>query len=103
MVSHDRDFLAIDAEWRAEGKVHVIAEMYIYANATIEQVMAQYDLSAAEVHAAIAYYDDHQSQFEAEERALQALIDQARVSSETRLVQLRARAEEIGRNKAIES
>lgn len=41
-------------------KAEMVARMYVGTSYSIEDVMAHYDLSAAEVHAAIAYYYDNQ-------------------------------------------
>ncbi len=79
-------------------KVRMIAGMVIEAGATIQQVMDHYHLSPAEVHAALAYYYDHQAEYEAEDRALQPLIEQVQAESEVRLTRLRARLESIKRN-----
>ena len=76
-------------------KVRVVVGMYVHAGATIEQVMTQYSLSAAEVHAALAYYYDHQAAFEAEDRALQPTLDRLAAETDTQLEQLRARRDEL--------
>jgi uncharacterized protein (DUF433 family) len=72
-------------------KVRMVAGMYLKAGATIEQVMEQYDLSRAEVHAALAYYYDNQAAFEQEED-LVPLIEEARQASAARLERMRAKA-----------
>jgi uncharacterized protein (DUF433 family) len=72
-------------------KVRVVAGMYVHAGATVEQVMEHYSLSAAEVHAALAYYYDHQEAFEAEDRALQPVLEQLASATDTQLEQMRAR------------
>lgn len=50
----------------------VISRLIHGTGATIEEVMAQYNLSRAEVHAVLAYYYDHKDEvdrfFEAEDR-----------------------------------
>ena len=83
-------------------KVRMVAGMYVHAGATIEQVMEQYNLSAAEVHAALAYYYDHQTEYEAEDRALQPLIDQIKDESEARLTQIKARMAAIKQERGEE-
>lgn len=75
-------------------KVKMVAGMYIKAGASIEAIMEQYNLTAAEVHAALAYYYDNQAMFEQEERAKQPLIDAAREESEKRLARMRAQSDE---------
>ena len=46
-------------------KAEMIARMYVGTSYSIEDVMAHYDLTAAEVHAAIAYYYDNQTALDA--------------------------------------
>jgi uncharacterized protein (DUF433 family) len=46
-------------------KAEMIARMYVGTDYSIEDVMEQYNLSAAEVHAAIAYYYDNQEELDA--------------------------------------
>jgi uncharacterized protein (DUF433 family) len=52
-----------EGQARIEGKEHLkaemVARMYVDGHATIEAVMEHYGLTAAEVHAAIAYYYDN--------------------------------------------
>lgn len=58
-------------------KAKIVARMYIWENQSIEQVMEHYDLSASEVHSAIAYYYDNQEPLDAEyEQALAKVHDQ---------------------------
>jgi uncharacterized protein (DUF433 family) len=58
-----------DGEARIEGKEHLkaemVARMYVDGDYTIEDVAAHYRLTAAEVHAAIAYYYDNQAALDA--------------------------------------
>lgn len=74
-------------------KVRMVAEMYARAGASIEQIMAQYNLSASEVHSALAYYYDHEAEFEAEHISAEPLMAEARQKSEARLAAIRSRAE----------
>jgi len=46
-------------------KAEMVARMYIGTDYSIEDVMDHYGLSAAEVHAAIAYYYDNQDALDA--------------------------------------
>jgi uncharacterized protein (DUF433 family) len=46
-------------------KAEMVARMYVGTDYTIEEVMEQYNLSASEVHAAIAYYYDNQEYLDA--------------------------------------
>jgi uncharacterized protein (DUF433 family) len=42
-------------------KVHMVISMLIRAGASVDEVMEQYQLTPAEIHAALAYYYDNQS------------------------------------------
>ena len=59
-----------DGQARIKGKVHLKAEMVarmcVDGDYTVEDVMAHYGLTAAEVHATIAYYYDNQAELDAE-------------------------------------
>ncbi len=72
----------------------VISRLIHGTGATVEEVMEQYNLSRAEVHAVIAYYHDHQEAidhfFEAEERFAREHIP----SLEDLKARLRARTED---------
>ncbi|MEQ8672097.1 MAG: DUF433 domain-containing protein [Aggregatilineales bacterium] len=46
-------------------KAEVVARMYVNGKASIEEVMAQYGLSRAQVHAALAYYFENQAVLDA--------------------------------------
>ena len=54
-----------DGQARISGKEHIkaemVARMYVGTDYSIEDVMAQYNLTAAGVHATIAYYYDNQA------------------------------------------
>ena len=49
-------------------KAEMVARMFVGTDYTIEDVMEQYNLSAAEVHSAIAYYYDNQEELDARHR-----------------------------------
>jgi hypothetical protein len=72
----------------------MVAGMVLQAGATIEQVAEHYNLTYAEVHAALAYYYDNQAAFERENRDIQPLIDQAKRETQIRLEQKRKKAGE---------
>lgn len=72
-------------------KVKMVANMYLKAGATIEQIMEQYDLTPAEVHAALAYYYDHQADFEAEEQRIAPLVKAAEAETAQKLARMLAR------------
>lgn len=58
-----------DGEGRIAGKEHLkaemVARMVVDGDSPIEVVMSQYDLTASEVHAALAYYYDNQPELDA--------------------------------------
>lgn len=58
-----------EGQARIEGKEHLkaemVARMYVDGDYTIEEVMTHYGLSAAEVHAALAYFYDNQEALDA--------------------------------------
>ena len=50
-------------------KAEMVARMYIGTDYSIEDVMGHYNLSAAEVHAALAYYYDNRAALDAQHNA----------------------------------
>ncbi len=65
LINH---IIFVDGEARISSKPHLkaemVARMYSDGQHTIEAVMEQYGLSAAEVHSALAYYYDHQEELD---------------------------------------
>lgn len=47
-------------------KAEMVARMYVDGDTSVEDVMAHYDLTTAEVHAALVYYYDNQAQLDTE-------------------------------------
>ncbi len=47
-------------------KAKMVARMYIWEHAAIEDIMEQYNLAPAEVHSAITYYYDNQDALDSE-------------------------------------
>ncbi len=79
VVSH---IVIRDGQARIEGKEHLkaemVARMYVNGDASVEDVMAYYGLTAAEVHAALAYYYDNQAELDAAaERVLTEIRENA--------------------------
>ena len=66
VVNH---IVMIDGQARIAGKQHLkaemVARMYVDGDVSIDEVMAHYGLSAAEIHAALAYYYDNQAELDA--------------------------------------
>jgi uncharacterized protein (DUF433 family) len=58
-------------------KVAIIAQKYITAGETAEDIATHYGLVPADVHAALVYYYDNRPYFEQREHELQPLIDEA--------------------------
>ncbi len=76
-------------------KVKMVAGMYLKAGATIEAIMEQYSLTAAEVHSALAYYYDHQVIFDEEDRQIQPMLEEAQAHSEDQLARMRENAKKL--------
>jgi uncharacterized protein (DUF433 family) len=63
---------------RGHLKARMVARKYIWEGQSVQSIMDHYQLSAAQVHAAIAYYYDNQAELDAEyERTVTAYRDQA--------------------------
>ena len=73
-----------DGEARIEGKEYLkaemVARMYVDGESSIEEVMAHYGLTAAEVHAALAYYYDNRAELDA---ATAQVLDEIRANAMT--------------------
>src|SRR6266513_897113 len=54
---------------------------------TVDEVCAEYDLSLAEVHAALAYYFDHQTEIDRHSKETDAFVKALRDSSPSNLAQ----------------
>jgi len=68
--SEIQDYITFkDGTARVVGKEHlkaeVVARMHTGGNASIEEVMEHYDLTRAQVHAVLAYYDENQAELDA--------------------------------------
>ena len=79
IVNH---IIMIDDQARIRRKPHLkakmVARMFIWEHQPIEIIIEQYELTASEVHSAIAYYYDNQEALDAEyERAISEIDDQA--------------------------
>jgi uncharacterized protein (DUF433 family) len=72
-------------------KAKLVASMYVKGGATIEEIMDQYDITRAEVHAALAYYYDHQDAIEESFREAEAYAREHGISAGERLAQIHAR------------
>ncbi len=72
-------------------KAKLVAAMVVKAGANIDETMEQYDLSRSEVHAALAYYYDHQEAIEQSFREAETYVKQVGISADEHIAQLRAR------------
>ena len=64
-------------------KVTMIAQKHYLAQESIEAIAEHYSISAADVHAALAYYHDNHAEFERQAHERQPLIEAARRRSDT--------------------
>lgn len=78
---------------RAHGqlKAEMVARMHTDEGCSIQEVMAHYQLTAAEVHACLTYYYDNQAILDAEERKVRAEIKANAIKGSQQLQKLRAR------------
>ena len=72
-------------------KAKMVARMHLWEGKSIEEVAAHYDLSAAEVHAALAFYYDNQTELDAEYEENMQLLKQVGTSSEEFRARIEAR------------
>jgi uncharacterized protein (DUF433 family) len=79
-------------------KVKMIVNMHLRGGASIEAVMEQYDLSASEVYAALAYYHDNQAEFDHQYQEDQTLLIQLGIPSDELLARLRSTASSTENN-----
>lgn len=79
---------------RGHMKAKMVARMYLWEKATIEEVMEQYELTAAEVHAAIAFYYDNQEELDAEYAESMELLKEVGTSLEEFKAKIAARQQQ---------
>ena len=65
--------------------VEDIAIWHLRLGKTVDEICAEYDLSLAEVHAALAYYYDHQAEIERQINEGDAFLKALRDSSPSKL------------------
>ena len=73
-------------------KVHDIVGMYVLGTSTIDWIVENFELSPAQIHAALAYYYDHQEQIDQEIADDEALTREVGTPIEDALARMRARA-----------
>lgn len=72
-------------------KAEMVARMHTDEGCSIEEVMEHYRLTAAEVHACLAYYYDNQAVLDAEEASVRAEVKVNAIKGSEQLEKLRAR------------
>ncbi|GIK65139.1 MAG: hypothetical protein BroJett018_29330 [Chloroflexota bacterium] len=71
--------------------VHEIASMVAIGGSPVEWVVENFDLTPAEIHAALSYYYDHQEQIDREIREADEYVEQHAIDAREHLAKLRAR------------
>jgi uncharacterized protein (DUF433 family) len=75
-------------------KAEMVARMYIGTDYSIEDVMDHYNLSAAEVHAALAYYYDNRAALDAQHNEAVAWAKANAMTLEKTRAEIASRREE---------
>jgi uncharacterized protein (DUF433 family) len=90
----DRDIVATPGTFGGKARiagrrisVEDIAIWHLKLGKTADEICAEYDLSLAEVHAALAYYYDHQADIERDINEGDAFLKALRNSSPSKLAQ----------------
>jgi uncharacterized protein (DUF433 family) len=78
-------------------KVRMIAQKHLTAGESVEAIAEHYDITVADVYAALAYYYDNRASFEQHERELQPLIDEAQRYSDDLNAKIRQRLQQHNR------
>lgn len=71
--------------------VHEIAAMVAIGGSSVEWVVENFDLTPAQIHAALSYYYDHQEQIDREIREADEYVRQHAIDAQTHLAEMRAR------------
>lgn len=72
--------------------VHDIADLHVHLNVPVEEIARGYDLTLAEIYAALSYYYDHRDEIEAIIRENRSRAHA--IQDDERMAQLRAKVEE---------
>jgi uncharacterized protein (DUF433 family) len=78
-------------EGRGSLKAEMVARMYVDGDYSIEEIMEHYNLSAAEVHAALTFYYDHRQALDAAHSRKLDEIHTDSINTDSHLATLRAR------------
>lgn len=76
---------------RQRVKVKMIVNMHLRGGAPIEDVMEQYDLTEAEIYAALTYYYDNKAAYDHQYEEDQVLLKQIGIPAKEHIAQIRAR------------
>jgi uncharacterized protein (DUF433 family) len=72
-------------------KVRMIAAKYLEAGENIESIAEHYNITLADVHAALAFYYDNRAMFDELDRRNQEQVGRYGISAEDHLAQIRSR------------
>jgi len=72
-------------------KVANIAAIYVHQQTPIEWIVENYDLTPAQIHAALSYYYDHREEIDREIQTGGDLAQQSGIPSSDMLAQMRKR------------
>jgi uncharacterized protein (DUF433 family) len=76
---------------RRQVKVNMIINMVVRGHVPLEEVMEQYALTEAEVHAALAYYYDNRDFFDQQYTQEETLLDTMAKSTQAHQAEIRER------------
>lgn len=71
--------------------VHEIAAMVAIGGSSVQWVVENFDLTPAQIHAALSYYYDHQEQIDREIREADEYVRQHAIDAQAHLAEIRAR------------
>lgn len=71
--------------------VHEIVAMVAIGNSSVEWVVENFDLTPAQIHAALTYYYDHQEQIDREIREADEYVRQHAIDAHEHIAKIRAR------------
>jgi uncharacterized protein (DUF433 family) len=86
-IRNDRPVIA-----RTGHKVAIIANMYVQGDAPIDWIVENYDLTPAEIHAALSYYYDHAEELDRYLEEGDALVRKIGISTDEHIEQIRRRS-----------
>jgi uncharacterized protein (DUF433 family) len=72
-------------------RVADVAAIYVFGHSPIDWIVENYALTRAQIHAALAYYYDHQAEVEQEWRETEKLAREVALPAEDVLARMKAR------------